>query len=151
MFGNFLTKIYLKHLERKGFVHGTNFDMEKGVNIDAGFCQYISCGNNVTLAKDAYIIAHDASTKKFLGKTKFGAVNWGNNVFVGARTIILPGVNIGDNVIIGANSCVNTSIPNNQVWGGSPAKYIMSTHEFLEKHRKNMVSRQENNRISYIE
>ena len=35
MFGNFLTKIYLKHLERKGFVHGTNFDMKKGVNIDA--------------------------------------------------------------------------------------------------------------------
>lgn len=48
------------------------------------------------------ILAHDASTKRYLGYTKIGRVLIGNNVFVGAGTIILPSVAIGNNVIIGA-------------------------------------------------
>lgn len=106
MFGNVTTKLYLRWIEKKGFKHGANFNIEKGVNIDAGFCDLISCGDNVTLTKDVYILAHDASMKKFIGKTKIGGVSIGNNVFVGAKTIILPGIKIGDNVVIATNSCV---------------------------------------------
>ena len=74
MLGNLCTKIYLKWIERKGFQHGRNFDIEKGANIDSGFCKFISCGDNVTITKDVYILAHDASMKKKLGKTKVGKV-----------------------------------------------------------------------------
>ena len=45
-------------------------------------------------------------------------VQIGNNVFVGAKTVILPGVSIGDNVVIAANSSVTKSVPSNEVWGG---------------------------------
>ena len=132
------TKIYLKWIEHKGFKHGIHFNLEKGANIDSGFCKYISCGDNVTLTKDVYILAHDASMKKMLGKTKVGKVHIGNNVFIGAKTVILPGVTIGDNVVIAANSSVTKSIPSNEVWGGVPAKPIMTTDEFIRKHYERM-------------
>lgn len=124
MFGNVTTKIYLRYIEQKGFKHGKNFNIEKGANIDAGFCGLISCGDNVTLAKDVYIIAHDASMKKFLGKTKVAPVSIGNNVFIGAKTTILPGCKIGDNVVIATNSTVSTDISSGEVWGGGGTRSL---------------------------
>ena len=47
-----------------------------------------------------------------------------DNVFIGMDSIILKGVTIGNNVIIAAGSVVSKDIPNNQIWGGYPAKFI---------------------------
>lgn len=47
-----------------------------------------------------------------------------DNAFIGAHSIILKGVIIGENSIIGAGSVVTKSVPNNQIWGGNPAKFI---------------------------
>lgn len=47
-----------------------------------------------------------------------------NNAFIGAHSIILKGVTIGENSIIGAGSVVTKSVPDNQIWGGNPAKFI---------------------------
>lgn len=89
-----------------------------GKKTNAIIYKRVKSGNNVALTKDVYILAHDASMKKLLGKTKVGKVQIGNNVFVGAKTVILPGVSIGDNVVIAANSSVTKSVPSNEVWGG---------------------------------
>lgn len=140
MFGNITMRCYLWLIEKRGFKHGKNFNIEKGANIDRAFCSIISCGDNVTLTKDVYIIAHDASMNKFLGKTRVASVQLGNNVFIGAKSVILPGVKIGNNVIVAANSCVSKSIPDGEVWGGVPAHYIMKTDDFLKKHEKAMAS-----------
>ena len=51
-------------------------------------------------------------------------INIGNNVFIGARSIICKGVNIGDRSIVAAGSVVVRSIPANEIWGGNPAKFI---------------------------
>jgi acetyltransferase-like isoleucine patch superfamily enzyme len=51
-----------------------------------------------------------------------------NNVFIGMNTIILKGVEIGKNVIVAAGSVVTTSIPEYQVWGGNPARFIKSNN-----------------------
>ncbi|WP_305845661.1 acyltransferase [Photobacterium kishitanii] len=48
----------------------------------------------------------------------------GENSFIGANVIILKGTTIGNNVTIGAGSIVSGNIPDNQVWGGNPAKRI---------------------------
>ncbi|WP_052483711.1 DapH/DapD/GlmU-related protein [Flavobacterium sp. MEB061] len=48
----------------------------------------------------------------------------GDNVFVGANTIILKGVSIGDRSIIGAGSVVTKNVPADQIWAGNPAKFI---------------------------
>lgn len=46
------------------------------------------------------------------------------NAFVGARSIICKGVTIGHNSIIAAGSVVVKDIPDNEIWGGNPAKFI---------------------------
>jgi acetyltransferase-like isoleucine patch superfamily enzyme len=45
-------------------------------------------------------------------------------VFIGGHCTILKGVTIGENSVIGSNSVVTKNIPNNEVWGGVPAKKI---------------------------
>lgn len=48
----------------------------------------------------------------------------GDNVFIGARAIVLKGVSIGDNSVIAAGSVVASSVPTNMVYGGVPARKI---------------------------
>jgi len=48
----------------------------------------------------------------------------GNNVWIGANSIILKGVHIGDNTVIAAGSVVAANIPANVMAGGVPAKGI---------------------------
>ena len=51
-------------------------------------------------------------------------IDIGNNVFIGANSIILKGVVIGDRAVIGAGSVVTKNIPSDQIWAGNPAKFI---------------------------
>lgn len=125
-------------LIRMGMKVGKNFGRLHGVVLDPSHCWLIEIGDNVTMAPRVHILCHDASTKQFLGYTKIGRVNIGDNVFVGAESVILPGVTIGKNVIVGANSTVTHDIPDNSVVAGSPAKIICTLEEYLRKERKRM-------------
>lgn len=53
-----------------------------------------------------------------------GKVVIGNNVWIGDKATILPGVTIGDGAIIAANSVVTKDVPAYSVVGGIPAKII---------------------------
>jgi maltose O-acetyltransferase len=128
----------LSKLKKRGLIVGDNFDMMDGVSIDSSHCWHITIGDNVTLAPNVQIIAHDASTKKFFNYVKIGKVDIGNNVFVGMSSIIMPGVIIGDNVIIGSGSVVTKDVPSGWVVVGNPARKIMTTTEFLTKRKKEM-------------
>lgn len=48
----------------------------------------------------------------------------GSNVFIGMRSIILKGVHIGDKAIVAAGSVISRDIPEGEIWGGNPAKFI---------------------------
>lgn len=84
-------------------------------------------------------VTHDGSTwvfreqEKYKKVKRFGRITIGNNCFIGCRSTILPGVTIGDNAIIGAGSLVTKSVPEGEVWGGVPAKYITTVDEFADK------------------
>ena len=60
----------------------------------------------------------------------------GNDVYIGIRAMILPGVTIGNRCIIGAGSVVTKDIPDNSVAAGVPARVIKSTDEYLENMKK---------------
>lgn len=122
-----------------GMTVGKNFHRLNGVVLDPAHCWLIEIGDNVTIAPRVHILCHDASTKGFLGYTKIGRVNIGSNVFIGAESVILPGVSIGSNVIIGANSTVTHDIPDNSVAVGSPARVISSLEAYLQKERDRMA------------
>ncbi|MDR3011959.1 MAG: maltose O-acetyltransferase, partial [Chitinispirillales bacterium] len=51
-------------------------------------------------------------------------VTIGNNVWIGADAVILPGVTIGDNTVIGAGSVVTKDIPANVVAVGNPCRVV---------------------------
>ena len=53
-----------------------------------------------------------------------GEVIIGNNVWIGDKVTILPGVSIGDGVIIGANSVVTSDVPSFSICVGNPARVL---------------------------
>ena len=67
-------------------------------------------------------------------------VHIGENVWVGAGAVILPGVSIGDNSVIGAGSVVTKDIPANIVAVGNPCRVLREIGEhdrqFYYKERK---------------
>lgn len=66
----------------------------------------------------------------------FGKIKIGNHVYIGSRSMIMPGVTIEDNVLIAAGSIVTKSIPSGYVVGGNPAKIIGSIDSFITKNEK---------------
>lgn len=121
-----------------GLKIGEDCNIQEQYSIDSSHCWLIEIGDRVTFAPRVQVIAHDASTKRPLGYTVLGKVKIGNDVFVGAGTIILPGVEIGDNVVIGAGSVVSKSIPSNSVAVGCPARVVSSYDEYVEKRKRQM-------------
>ena len=117
---------------------GKNFNRLYGTILDPSHCWLIDIGDNVTLAPRVHILCHDASTKGFLNVTKIGRVTIGNDVFIGAESVILPNVHIGNKVVIGANSTVTHDIPDNSVACGSPARVICSLDDYLNKEKDRM-------------
>ena len=57
------------------------------------------------------------------------SITIGSNVWIGANSVILPGVRIGDNTVIGAGSVVTRDIPANVVAVGSPCRVLREIGE----------------------
>ena len=95
----------------------------------------LTIGSKASISSGVHIYTHDSSEyrRRDLVKDtvngshiKRAPVKIGNNVQIGANSVIAPGVTIGDNVIIGALSFVNKDIPSNCVAAGTPCKVIKS-------------------------
>ena len=66
---------------------------------------------------------------------KFGKITIHDNCFIGAGTIIMPGVEIGPNVVIGAGSIVTKNVAPEMVAAGVPIREICSLEEYALKSR----------------
>ncbi len=95
--------------------------------------EYIEIGNNVYLGGNVVIYDTDfhslqpddrLDSKLDVSNARTAPVIIGNNVFIGAHSTILKGVNIGNNTVIGACSVVTHDIPANEIWAGNPAQRI---------------------------
>ncbi|MBW3625832.1 MAG: acyltransferase [Armatimonadetes bacterium] len=127
-------------LVRNGLQLGKGVHIGPGVLIDSSHCFLISIGDGCTLAPNVHILAHDASTKIYLGYTKLGRVVIEKNAFIGAGSIILPGVRIGEGAIIGAGSVVTRDVPAGSVVAGNPAVVVDQVPHYIEKHRERIQS-----------
>ena len=82
-------------------------------------------GPNVTLCTTGHPIAPEHRGD---GMYSF-PITIGNNVWLGANTIVMPGVTIGENSVIGAGSVVTKDIPANVVAFGSPCRVYREINE----------------------
>jgi len=60
-----------------------------------------------------------------------------DGVVIGANSTIVAGVTLHEGCIIGAGTVVTTDIPNNQVWAGNPAQFLMHRDEYESKRERN--------------
>lgn len=84
----------------------------------------IRIGNNVAIAPDVsfFSASHDYTQLNLPDTAKSIIIK--DNVWIGGRSIILPGVTIGEGCVIGAGSVVSSNIPDWSVAVGNPAKVI---------------------------
>ena len=141
---NILKKATIEAAKNRGLKIGENLYVQ-GVPNFGSEPFLIEIGNHVTLAEGVSFINHggDARVTKRIEKYKdgrnFGRIKIGNNTFIGKGTILMPGISIGNNCIIGSLSVVSSSVPDNSVYAGSPAKFICTIDEYGERLLKNNV------------
>jgi len=105
----------------------------------------IEVGDDVRITSGVQFVTHDGGMhvlrNKYgiAGADLFGRIIIGDNVFIGIRSIIMPGVKIGSNVVIGAGSIVTKDIPDNVVACGVPARVVRTLDEYYEKSKNRIV------------
>lgn len=104
--------------------------------IDGEYCAFISIGDSTFFGPECMILAHEAGAEAVLGAVRVGSVTLHPSCHVGARTIILPGVEIGPRTVVAANSVVSRSLPPDTVCGGRPARPFSTLERYLETHRQ---------------
>jgi len=100
-----------------------------GRNTYIGVHQPITIGNHALIGAYCYIISgtHSFATRErpisdqeFIGKR----IDIGADVWLGTHVVVLHGVTIGTGSVVAAGSLVNRDIPEYEVWGGMPAKFL---------------------------
>ena len=103
----------------------------------------VEIGDDVTIAMDTLLLTHDNSVIKcnIDATDYFGKIIIGDHCFIGARSILLPGVTLGERTIVGAGSVVTKSfLQGNVVIAGNPAKVICTVDEFAKKKERISVN-----------
>ena len=93
---------------------------------------YIYVGNNVMIGPHVTIAtaAHPVSPEKRKKGLQYNLpVRIGDNCWLGAGVIVLPGVTIGENTVVGAGSVVTKDLPANVVAVGVPCRVIREITE----------------------
>ena len=110
---------------------GAHSKVLNNVNLDCRGGVFI--GNNSQIGYQSLIITANHNFKKsdeliINQGMDYNPVSIGNNVWIGARVIVLPGVTIGDGAVIAAGSVVAKDILPNSISGGVPAKFIQKRY-----------------------
>jgi maltose O-acetyltransferase len=125
---------------------GRHINIEKGANFYTGWeieigdysslginCMVpynLKVGRDVMMGPDVIIIGENHRFDnldipiRLQGYKEFSPVQIRDDVWIGARVIILPGLTIGKGAIIGAGSIVTKDIPSYAICAGNPARVI---------------------------
>jgi len=96
---------------------GSHIDGRGGIHIG----DHVLIGPNVFIGSSNHVISPDINTPRITLGHVMKPVTIGNNVWIGANSVICPGVRIGDNSVIAAGSIVIKDIPESVLAAGNPA------------------------------
>lgn len=129
-----LMRIPIPRTWRKVFVRmggvvltGRKYFIASDVQFDSVYPQNIILHDDVHLTSGVRILTHLLDTKNPDHEDIHwieGHVEICEHAFIGTGSIITGNVRIGKGVIVGAGSVVTKDIPDYEIWGGNPAKFI---------------------------
>jgi maltose O-acetyltransferase len=136
-----VTKVLFKHAGRninieKGAYFGDGSQIEigdnSGIGINCRVCGPVKIGNNVMMGPEVIVltVSHKSDRTDIpmreQGHIEPEPVTIGDDVWIGTRVIIMPGITVGKGAIIGAASVVTKDVPEYSIVCGNPARVIKS-------------------------
>jgi acetyltransferase-like isoleucine patch superfamily enzyme len=137
-------KLYIRFLKWAGFgLTGVPRYISARARMDGTDPSLIVIGDNVVISSDVRILTHDFSVARIdhalgalrgevvdlsIERNKISSVRIGDNSFVGAFSVLMPGSVIGRDCIIGAGSVVRGTVPDGSVVIGNPGKVVKSIY-----------------------
>lgn len=143
-----VTKSLFKHAGRninieKGAYFGDGSQIEigdnSGIGINCQVCGPVKIGDNIMMGPEVIILTvshkYDRLDIPMLeqGHKEPEPVTIGDDVWIGTRAIILPGISIGKGAIVGAAAVVTKDVPEYAIVCGNPAKIIKSRKDNSEQ------------------
>lgn len=108
------------YVQMYGMNIGADVRISRSAKLDRTNPRGIYIGDCTLISFDVAIISHD-----FVGGRHLNTYV-GTHCFIGARSIIMPGVRVGNHCIVGAGSVVTADVPDRSIAVGNPARVIHS-------------------------
>ncbi len=102
-----------------GISIGKNVQIMPDVKMEIFFPEKIIIKDNVVIGQEVFIAAHEFNVDEF----RFGSIIIEEDVLIGARSFILPGVTIGKGSLISANTTIYKDVPSGVIAFGSPMQF----------------------------
>ena len=102
-----------------GMKIGKNVQIMPDFKVEIFFPELITIGEGCVIGQDAFFACHEFNTNEF----RYGSITLKDNVLIGARSFVLPGVTIGENSLVSAMTLIYTDVPSNVLAFGSPLQF----------------------------
>lgn len=131
---------YTPFLKLKNTMYRTLLKMDVGtetafglmVMLDIMFPEKVHVGKNTVIGYNTTILAHEYLIEEY----RLGDVYIGDEVMIGANSIVLPGVRIGDGAVVAAGTVVHKNVDAGTFVAGNPMRVIYSKDEMYERKQK---------------
>ncbi len=92
--------------------------------------EHVFVGPSAVILNDKYPPSND--------RAKWQPVHIANYAVIGGNATIVPGNSVGERAVLAAGAVLTKDLPANEVWGGNPAKFMM-TRQAYEEQREAIV------------
>lgn len=84
----------------------------------------IKIGNQTTISRDVFLCCASHDVTSPIMELTYAPIEIGNNSWIAARSIIMPGRSVGDGAVVAAGAVVIKDVEPWTIVGGNPAKFI---------------------------
>lgn len=112
------------------FSHRCEIGDYSGIGENSHFYGKVIIGKDVMMGPECWIYTQNHAFEdldklmRLQGPQPEREVIIGDNIWIGGRVTILPGVTVGNGAVIAAGSVVTKNVPSNAIVAGNPAKII---------------------------